>query len=66
MIVFIIAGGGAFKQVLVDSGVGQYISHLNDRNYTFAVIDVLDCRGAVAYRLALPPSRPLPPRVWCC
>lgn len=28
MIVFIIAGGGAFKQVLVDSGVGQYISHL--------------------------------------
>ncbi|USE76602.1 gluconate permease, partial [Escherichia coli] len=28
MIVFIIAGGGAFKQVLVDSGVGHYISHL--------------------------------------
>ena len=28
MIVFIIAGGGAFKQVLVDSGVGQYISQL--------------------------------------
>ncbi|EJF30640.1 MULTISPECIES: gluconate:H+ symporter [Enterobacteriaceae] len=28
MIVFIIAGGGAFKQVLVDSGVGQYIAHL--------------------------------------
>ncbi|ENS2685013.1 gnt-II system L-idonate transporter [Escherichia coli] len=28
MIVFIIAGGGAFKQALVDSGVGHYISHL--------------------------------------
>jgi Gnt-II system L-idonate transporter len=28
MIVFIIAGGGAFKQVLVDSGVGKYISQL--------------------------------------
>lgn len=26
MIVFIIAGGGAFKQVLVDSGVGDYIA----------------------------------------
>ena len=26
MIVFIIAGGGAFKQVLVDSGVGEYIA----------------------------------------
>ncbi|WP_437612168.1 gluconate:H+ symporter [Erwinia sp. V71] len=26
MIVFIIAGGGAFKQVLVDSGVGNYIA----------------------------------------
>lgn len=25
MIVFIIAGGGAFKQVLIDSGVGKYI-----------------------------------------
>lgn len=50
MIVFIIAGGGAFKQVLVDSGVGQYISHLMTGNYAFAVIDVLDCRGAVAYR----------------
>ncbi|CAG9297620.1 gluconate:H+ symporter [Celerinatantimonas diazotrophica] len=28
MIVFIIAGGGAFKQVLVDSGVSNYIAHL--------------------------------------
>lgn len=28
MILFIIPGGGAFKQVLVDSGVGQYISQL--------------------------------------
>jgi Gnt-II system L-idonate transporter len=28
MIVFIIAGGGAFKQVLVDSGVGNYIADL--------------------------------------
>ncbi|WP_353613410.1 gluconate:H+ symporter [Mangrovibacter phragmitis] len=28
MIVFIIAGGGAFKQVLVDSGVGKYIADL--------------------------------------
>jgi len=28
MIVFIIAGGGAFKQVLVDSGVAQYISQM--------------------------------------
>ncbi|WP_067703966.1 gluconate:H+ symporter [Erwinia sp. ErVv1] len=28
MIVFIIAGGGAFKQVLVDSGVGDYIANL--------------------------------------
>ncbi|WP_192456451.1 gluconate:H+ symporter [Musicola keenii] len=28
MILFIIAGGGAFKQVLVDSGVGQYIAEL--------------------------------------
>ena len=26
MIVFMIAGGGAFKQVLVDSGVGEYIA----------------------------------------
>ena len=67
MIVFIIAGGGAFKQVLVDSGVGQLYFTLNDRNYTFAVIDVLDCCGAVAYRSGLcHPSRPLPPRVWCC
>lgn len=53
MIVFIIAGGGAFKQVLVDSGVGHYISHLMTGNYTFAVIDVLDCCGAVAYRSGL-------------
>ncbi|MEJ4045685.1 gluconate:H+ symporter [Erwinia sp. SLM-02] len=28
MIVFIIAGGGAFKQVLVDSGVGDYIANM--------------------------------------
>ncbi|MTD27524.1 gluconate:H+ symporter [Erwinia sorbitola] len=28
MIVFIIAGGGAFKQVLVDSGVGNYIADM--------------------------------------
>ncbi|SEQ10252.1 Gnt-II system L-idonate transporter [Rosenbergiella nectarea] len=28
MIVFIIAGGGAFKQVLVDSGVGEYIAQM--------------------------------------
>jgi Gnt-II system L-idonate transporter len=28
MIVFIIAGGGAFKQVLVDSGVGHYIADM--------------------------------------
>ncbi|MCU5771791.1 gluconate:H+ symporter [Erwiniaceae bacterium BAC15a-03b] len=28
MIVFIIAGGGAFKQVLVDSGVGTYIADM--------------------------------------
>lgn len=28
MIVFIIAGGGAFKQVLVDSGVGDYIADM--------------------------------------
>ncbi|MFU9137094.1 gluconate:H+ symporter [Erwinia tasmaniensis] len=28
MILFIIAGGGAFKQVLVDSGVGDYIASL--------------------------------------
>ncbi|MEI2680815.1 gluconate:H+ symporter [Erwinia aphidicola] len=28
MIVFIIAGGGAFKQVLVDSGVGVYIANM--------------------------------------
>ncbi|WP_315709065.1 gluconate:H+ symporter [Brenneria uluponensis] len=28
MIMFIIAGGGAFKQVLVDSGVGNYIAML--------------------------------------
>ncbi|MBP2195272.1 gluconate:H+ symporter [Pantoea cypripedii] len=28
MIIFIIAGGGAFKQVLVDSGVGNYIADM--------------------------------------
>ncbi|MEA9392370.1 gluconate:H+ symporter [Acerihabitans sp. TG2] len=28
MIIFIIAGGGAFKQVLVDSGVGEFIAGL--------------------------------------
>lgn len=28
MIMFIIAGGGAFKQVLVDSGVGTYIADI--------------------------------------
>lgn len=28
MIVFVIAGGGAFKQVLVDSGVSNYISNM--------------------------------------
>ncbi|HEX7908209.1 MAG TPA: gluconate:H+ symporter [Paraburkholderia sp.] len=30
MILLVIAGGGAFKQVLVDSGVGTYIVHMMD------------------------------------
>lgn len=32
MIVFVTAGGGAFKQVLVDSGVGDYIAQMMDHS----------------------------------
>ncbi len=53
MIVFIIAGGGAFKQVLVDSGVGQYISHL----MTGTTLSPLLMCWTVAYRSGLCHSR---------
>ncbi len=49
MIVFIIAGGGAFKQVLVDSGVGHYISHL----MTGTTLSPLLMCWTVAYRSGL-------------
>lgn len=49
MIVFIIAGGGAFKQVLVDSGGPVYFAP-DDRYLTLSAADVLDGRGVAAHR----------------
>lgn len=64
MMLLIIGGGGAFKQVLIDGGVGSYVAELFSGTSASPFCLPGAWRLFCAFRSAPPPSRPFPPPGW--